>query len=145
MVHFAQKDKSIELKIIFEQDIPEFIWVDPIRLRQILINLLSNAIKFTEKGEIEIKISCQKFDDETVEFLFSVKDTGIGISKENQQKIFEAFTQEDASTTRKYGGTGLGLSICTKLLSLMDSKLELESEVGQGSRFFFCLLTKSIS
>ncbi len=145
MVRFGQKDKPIELKMIFEQEIPKFIWADPIRLRQILINLLSNALKFTEKGEIEIKISCQKFEDETIEFLFSVKDTGIGISKENQQKIFEAFTQEDASTTRKYGGTGLGLSICTKLLSLMDSKLELESEVGTGSHFFFTLLTKSIS
>ena len=120
-----------------------FIWADEIRIRQILINLLGNAIKFTKKGRIEINIAISKLEEsEKSKIYFSVTDTGIGISNANQQKIFEAFSQEDSTTTRKYGGTGLGLTISNKLLSLMNSKLELESEVGKGSNFYFTILTK---
>ncbi len=122
-----------------------FIWGDEIRIRQILINLLSNAIKFTEKGKIEISVVIldSNLENDKTKILFSVKDTGIGISKSNQKKIFGAFSQGDSTTTRKYGGTGLGLTISNKLLGLMNSKLELESEVGDGSRFYFIIFAKS--
>jgi signal transduction histidine kinase/CheY-like chemotaxis protein len=143
--------KAIEKKIKFIQTIsdstPRFILTDPVRLRQILINLLGNALKFTNSGEIEIKIEPIKIDKdlEYAELIFSVRDTGIGISKENQEKIFTAFSQADSSTSRKYGGTGLGLSISNKLLSLMNTKLELDSELGVGSRFYFQLKLKVLS
>jgi len=105
-----------------------------------LINLLSNAIKFSEKGEIELKIDLMEVITENeMIFRFSVRDTGIGIAPENQLKIFEAFSQADNSTTKRFGGTGLGLTISNKLLSLMGSKLQLTSEQGVGSIFFFDL------
>jgi CheY-like chemotaxis protein len=111
---------------------------DKMRLRQILINLLGNAIKFTNKGFIELKIetlAVHKNGTNTIRF--SVIDTGIGIDKRNQEKIFEAFTQEDSTTTRRFGGTGLGLTISNKLLGLMKSKLNVVSELGKGSTFYF--------
>ncbi len=92
------------------------------RIRQVLVNLLSNAVKFTQQGEVEIKVEVGESDESgTTEFIFSVRDTGIGIAKEYQEKIFEAFSQEDASTTRKFGGTGLGLTISNKLLHFMGT------------------------
>src|SRR5690606_32444848 len=104
----------------------------------ILINLLGNAVKFTSKGKVKLKISVvDKIDTHQTRIRFSVIDTGIGIRRENQSKIFEAFSQEDSSTTRQYGGTGLGLSISNKLLGLMNSKLELESIPEKGSTFYF--------
>jgi len=114
---------------------------DPVRLKQILINLLGNAVKFTFEGYIELRIATAPLPGNPSEMcmIFSVKDTGIGISPENRIKIFEAFSQEDMSTTRKYGGTGLGLTISNKLLQLMGSSLQLESIPGAGSRFFFAL------
>jgi PAS domain S-box-containing protein len=137
-------EKKLQLSVSIPETLPGFIYCDPMRLRQILINLLGNAIKFTEKGEIEIMLEVKKEYIETneAELLFSVRDTGIGISKEKQKIIFEAFSQEDSSTTRKYGGTGLGLTISNKLLGLMNSKLELESETGIGSRFYFTIKVK---
>lgn len=135
------KYKAIEKKIVLlkslSTSLPRFIYGDSIRLRQILVNLLGNAIKFTMSGEIEVKVDYDK--TKKGELVVSVRDTGIGISKENLKKIFEAFSQEDVSITRKYGGTGLGLTISNKLLDLMKSKLELESEEGKGSRFYFTL------
>ena len=130
-----------KIKLIFTKDdrIPPFVLVDVVRLRQIITNLLSNAIKFTEQGEIELKVACSTSTEITAKrtFTFSVRDTGIGISKENMAKIFDAFSQAEPSTTKRFGGTGLGLAITNKLLEMMDSKLALTSELGRGSIFSF--------
>lgn len=144
VIKYKLDEKKINSILTISPEIPQFIFSDSIRLRQILINLLSNSAKFTSKGEIEIKVELVKIESHLNERIlrFSVRDTGIGISKENQWKIFNAFSQEDSSTTRKYGGTGLGLAISNKLLALMNSKLELESELGQGSIFYFNLKVK---
>lgn len=131
--------KSLEILLNIEPDIKRYIHADPIRLRQILVNLLGNAVKFTVKGEIELKVRsmpCYDSKDEMI-FSFSIRDTGIGIAPQNIEKIFNAFDQEDASTTRKYGGTGLGITISNKLLSIMGSSLYVESEVNKGSTFSF--------
>ncbi|MCC5816719.1 MAG: response regulator [Leptospira sp.] len=133
--------KQLELRIKISSEVPQYVYLDPIRIRQIFVNLLGNSIKFTEKGEIEICIEITEEQNQSGHrlFLFSVRDTGIGISQKNQSAIFEAFSQADGSTTRKYGGTGLGLTITNKILALMNSHLELESELDKGSLFFFRL------
>ncbi len=139
IIRIQKKDKPIEIIANLPIDKNVFIWADEVRIRQILINLLGNAIKFTDYGKIEIIVEVINTKEEETKILFSVQDTGIGISKVNQEKIFDAFSQEDSTTTRKYGGTGLGLTISNKLLGLMGSKLELESEAGKGSRFYFTI------
>lgn len=127
--------KDINLNIKIDDLVPEFIMSDKFRLKQIIINLLSNAIKFTNiKGEINLNISM--LDDK---LCISVEDNGIGIPRNKQKTIFESFSQVDDTITRKYGGTGLGLAICSKLVALFNSKLELESEVNKGSKFFFSI------
>ncbi|MCB1191877.1 MAG: response regulator [Leptospiraceae bacterium] len=145
VVKFKAQNKGIELLLNIPTNIPRFIWTDSTRLKQIIVNLLGNAVKFTEKGEIEIKVTFTITNEPSKEyqFQFSIRDTGIGISKEFQKKIFEAFTQEDASTTRQYGGTGLGLTISNQILFLMNSQLELQSELSKGSTFYFTLITKA--
>jgi len=142
--HQAHK-KDLEVLLNISPEINRFIYADPIRIRQIITNLLGNAIKFTEKGEVELKIEAHPCDDNSDEMLytFSIRDTGIGIAANNLQKVFNAFDQEDTSTTRKYGGTGLGLTISNKLLGLMESKLEVKSELGLGSVFSFAVRFKS--
>ena len=125
------------MTFMFSPKCPSYIWTDPIRLRQILINLVGNAVKFTHQGWIELIIEPQL--DNLSSVRFAVRDTGIGIDPANQQRIFEAFAQADTSSTKKYGGTGLGLTISNELLSLMGSKLQLESEAGKGSVFYFDL------
>lgn len=137
IVNYQIQKNNLELLLNLSPELPRFIWADAIRLKQILINLLGNAAKFTEKGEIELKIEIIKLNEGTSTFRFSVRDTGVGIKKEKQVKIFEAFSQEDASTTKKYGGTGLGLAISNKLLKMMDSQLQLKSKLGEGSTFYF--------
>ncbi|NNV56342.1 PAS domain-containing hybrid sensor histidine kinase/response regulator [Limnovirga soli] len=145
IVSFQAYEKNLELLLNISPYVPRFIWTDAVRIRQILINLLGNAVKFTAKGEIELKIELlSKAENDIGCFRFSVRDTGIGIDPKNQQKIFEAFSQEDASTTRKFGGTGLGLAISKKLLSLMGSELQLQSIPDEGSTFFFELCTKTM-
>ncbi|WP_264521751.1 PAS domain S-box protein [Flavobacterium sp. N1994] len=140
LVNFEANLKKLEINLDIDPKVPKYIWVDYIRLKQVLVNLLSNAVKFTEKGGICLHVSVFEFiDHDKIQLKFSVKDTGIGIKKNNQLKIFEAFSQEDNSTTKKFGGTGLGLSISNQLLSLMNSQLELESELGKGSEFSFVL------
>lgn len=137
---YQAHSKGLELLVNLPLRLPRFIYTDDVRLRQILVNLLTNAIKFTEKGEVELKVELLKPptpEDEKALFLFAVRDTGIGISYDKQQKIFEAFSQEDSSTSRKFGGTGLGLTISNRLLGLMGSKLQLKSEPGKGSTFYF--------
>lgn len=142
VVKYKAHEKELELKLNIVSEIPQHIIVDNLRLRQILINLLSNAIKFTEKGHIELKVETSTIPDNTheVKLRFSVKDSGIGIAKENRTRIFDSFSQEDGSINRRYGGTGLGLSISNKLLQMMGAKLELESEIGKGSTFYFTVI-----
>ncbi|WP_147676863.1 PAS domain S-box protein [Algibacter pacificus] len=143
IVNYQIEKKNLELLLNLSPELPRFIWADSIRLKQILINLLGNAAKFTEKGEIELKIESIKANKNSDIFRFSVRDTGVGIKKQKQSKIFDAFSQEDSSTTKKYGGTGLGLAISNKLLKMMDSQLQLKSELGVGSTFYFDVEFKS--
>jgi len=143
-ISFQASKKSLEVLLNIELDIPGIIYTDEVRIKQVLINLLSNAVKFTQKGEIELKIEIvSRLTKDKVILRFSVRDTGIGINLDNQSKIFEAFTQEDTSITRKFGGTGLGLTISKKLLSLMGSDLKLESIPEAGSVFYFDLTVKA--
>jgi CheY-like chemotaxis protein/anti-sigma regulatory factor (Ser/Thr protein kinase) len=114
---------------------PRIVMGDVARFKQILLNLLSNAIKFTEKGEVRLSFSGQKLDQDHFQYRVEVRDTGIGISRENQQKLFKAFSQADSSISRRFGGTGLGLTISASLTELMGGKLEMESEPGKGSVF----------
>ena len=131
--------KKISYSTYIDPMIPSFIG-DPTRLRQIMTNLIGNATKFTgEGGAIDVSVKKVSETDDDVTIRFSVKDTGIGISPEQKEKIFEAFSQADSSTTRKYGGTGLGLAITRDLIRHMGGELELESEVGKGSEFYFTL------
>ncbi len=128
-----------KLKVVFECDdrIPQFISCDQTRTSQILTNLLSNAIKFTEEGVIRLSLKCESQTNDHVVIKFEVADTGIGIEKQRQEDIFQSFTQASSSTNRRYGGTGLGLTITKKLLKLQGSDLMLESELGNGSLFWF--------
>jgi len=143
IVNYQIQKNNLELLLNLSPELPRFIWADAIRLKQILINLLGNAAKFTKEGEIELKIEILKQNEDLITYRFSVRDTGVGIKEQKQVKIFEAFSQEDTSTTKKYGGTGLGLAISNKLLKMMDSQLQLESELGIGSTFFFDVEFKS--
>lgn len=138
IVTYGVEQKNIELLLNISENLPRYIWADETRLKQILVNLLSNAIKFTEEGEVELRIiPIQEFNDGRTSIRFEVRDTGIGIKKDKQEEIFEAFAQEDGSITKKYGGTGLGLTISNSLLKLADSQLHLISDVGMGSCFYF--------
>ncbi len=131
--------KNIDLLSYVDNKIPARLEGDPTRLRQILLNLLGNAIKFTEKGEVVIRLVNESSDDNQATIKIEIVDTGIGIPEKVITSLFEAFTQADGSTTRKFGGTGLGLAICKQLVELMGGKLEVESESGKGSNFFFTL------
>ncbi len=133
------REKGLELVCDMATDLPARLVGDPGRLRQIVLNLVGNAIKFTEQGEIVVRLSIDAQDGQRATIRVSVSDTGIGIAPEKQAHIFDAFAQEDASTTRKYGGTGLGLTISNRLVQLMGGRLWVESEPGRGSTFFFTL------
>ena len=143
VITYQTQSKGIEMLLNISPGLPRFIWADSARLKQVLINLLGNASKFTERGEIELKIEALFSVANQTTMRFSVRDTGIGIKPDKQEKIFEAFSQEDSSTTKKYGGTGLGLSISNKLLGLMGSKLQLQSAPGAGSTFYFDLTLRT--
>ncbi|WP_339922119.1 response regulator [uncultured Cyclobacterium sp.] len=144
VVSYQAQKNGVEMLLNIEKTLPRFIFVDDIRLKQILINLLGNAVKFTNEGEIELKIQTLEVIEENKRIIrFEVRDTGIGISDEYQKRIFEAFMQEDGSTTKKYGGTGLGLTISNKLLSMMGSELQLKSKLKEGSTFYFDLILKT--
>lgn len=125
--------KQLALRLDRDENTPEWVSGDPLRLRQILLNLLDNAIKFTSEGEIRLSVACP--GNELGPCLFEVSDTGIGMSAETQQRVFQAFSQADGSVSRKYGGTGLGLTICRQLAELMGGDLSLSSTAGQGSTF----------
>jgi signal transduction histidine kinase/CheY-like chemotaxis protein len=131
--------KDLELACDISPDVPTEIAVDSIRLGQILANLIGNSIKFTLQGEIELTVNLDSLDKGLATLRFIVRDTGIGIPLERQKTVFEAFTQADAATTRKFGGTGLGLTICTRLVELMGGRIWVESQVGVGSQFHFTI------
>src|SRR5262252_1924109 len=132
--------KELELGCHIQADLPDRVFGDPIRLRQIVINLLGNAIKFTDQGEVMLHVERQSQSESTLDLHFFVSDTGIGIPEDKQQTIFEAFEQVDSSTTRKYGGTGLGLSISAALVKLMGGTMWVESKIRQGSKFHFTVV-----
>ncbi|OGB30201.1 MAG: hypothetical protein A3F78_04715 [Burkholderiales bacterium RIFCSPLOWO2_12_FULL_61_40] len=135
------QDKGLELLFDVAPEVPTALVGDPLRLGQVLINLVGNAIKFTDRGEITVGIRTVDFDAERhpgqIRLRFDISDTGVGLSEEQRTKLFSAFTQADASTTRKYGGTGLGLTICKRLVELMDGDISAQSQVGVGSTFTF--------
>jgi CheY-like chemotaxis protein len=139
-------EKGLELAYFMEDSVPEMVVGDVTRLRQVLVNLLGNAVKFTEKGEVVVSVDASvdasSADDGRVEILFAVKDTGIGISRENIGSLFQSFSQVDSSTTRNYGGTGLGLAISKRLVELMGGKIRAESTPDEGSTFYFTIVAK---
>ena len=138
-------DKELELRVAIDPMVPRQVLGDPGRLRQILINLLNNAVKFTEQGRIVLHVELEQSQEHRAEIRFSVTDTGIGIPREKQTLIFEAFTQQDASTTRRFGGTGLGLTISSRLVDLMGGRIWVDSEPGQGSTFHTVIGFGSVS
>jgi two-component system, sensor histidine kinase and response regulator len=129
--------KGLELLIEVSPDVPDYVIGDPVRLRQVVTNLIGNAIKFTGTGEIALSARLGSVDNGRVRLHFSVRDTGIGIPLDKQQVIFAAFSQADGSTTRKFGGTGLGLTISSRLVKMMQGRLWVESQVGEGTTFHF--------
>ncbi|MBF0499977.1 MAG: response regulator [Candidatus Riflebacteria bacterium] len=139
MVTGKAAEKNIELALLIKADIPERVNGDPARMRQVLLNLLSNALKFTHQGQVTVIIQLQEKREKDLLVRFEVHDTGIGMTKEQSAKLFQAFTQADSSTTRRYGGTGLGLAICRKLTNLMGGDIGIESTPGQGSIFWFTI------
>ncbi|MGQ7947384.1 PAS domain S-box protein [Flavobacterium sp. WC2509] len=143
LINYQAQSKNLGLNFIIDDDVPKYIWIDYIRLKQILINLLTNAIKFTHTGNIGLRISVLEANKSHTFLRFTVTDTGIGIRKSNQKIIFQAFSQEDSSTTKKFGGTGLGLTISNQLLGLMNSKLQINSQYNVGSTFYFDIKLKS--
>jgi signal transduction histidine kinase/CheY-like chemotaxis protein/HPt (histidine-containing phosphotransfer) domain-containing protein len=136
------RKKGLVLENHIDPGIPQVLYGDPIRLRQVFSNLIGNAIKFTEHGVITVHTQAVEQDDSSVSLKFLVEDSGIGLSQEQQQLIFDSFVQADSSTTRDYGGTGLGLTICSQLVQLMGGKIGVESEVGKGALFWFTLKLK---
>ena len=131
--------KGLELACQISPDIPPALGGDPSRLRQIMINLIGNAVKFTERGEVVIRVDCERIEGERVLVTLSVSDTGIGIAREQHATIFDAFVQADGSTTRRFGGTGLGLTISARLAELMGGAIRIESEPGRGTQVYVTL------
>ncbi len=149
LMTFKAEEKGLLFEISTAPDVPNFLKGDPLRLQQILVNLSNNSIKFTEQGGVYIeieKIEIEKIETEKIDsdaeqmtLMFSVSDTGIGISTEQQKDLFQSFSQADSSTTRLFGGTGLGLAICKSLIGIMGGTIQVESELGHGTRFYFSL------
>jgi CheY-like chemotaxis protein len=128
-----------EMSMYIDPNIPNWVYGDAHRITQVLNNLLSNAVKFTKKGNVNISLKLENISESRCSILFSITDTGIGISKDKLQHIFTPFSQSSNSITREFGGTGLGLAITSELLQLMDSQIKVETEIGRGSTFYFIL------
>ncbi len=139
----SAKENNTNIILEYDDTIPRHLISDPLKLSQVFMNLIGNALKFTKNGEVKVLAKLLNKEDEDVTLYFEVSDNGIGISKEQQQNIFEGFEQGSIQINREYGGTGLGLTIVKSLLGLFDSKILLESELGEGSTFYFELKTKS--
>ena len=137
MVSGRAHAKGLELACLLPASVPPALKGDPNRLRQVLLNLLSNAVKFTEEGEVVVRVAVAEQGEDHVELRFEVSDTGVGIAADEADRLFEAFSQADTSTTRRYGGTGLGLAICSRLVQLMGGSMGVDSEPGRGSTFWF--------
>ncbi len=137
VLSFRAHEKGLELACLISPEVPERLRGDPTRLRQIILNLAGNAIKFTPQGEVVLRVETESESGDEALLHFSVTDTGIGIPLDKQRTIFEAFTQADSSTTRRFGGTGLGLAITSRLVNIMDGRIWVESEPGRGSTFHF--------
>ncbi|CAG23023.1 ATP-binding protein [Photobacterium profundum] len=139
IVQAKASEQGLNLQIQLDPELPTSVMLDEHRLRQVLMNLMSNAVKFTLQGSVTLSITYTDIGDKKASLLFSIKDTGIGIEKDKQQQVFAPFTQEDGSITRQFGGTGLGLAICRQLVELLGGSIELKSEKGVGSDFYFSL------
>lgn len=138
IVSYSNTKKHLEMLIDIDDTIPRYIWTDQMRLKQVFVNLLNNALKFTEEGEIVLYAKVlTDLGEGKKRMRFGIRDTGIGINSEKQAEIFNAFSQEDGSVNKKYGGTGLGLTISNQILALAGSVLQVESDQGKGSHFFF--------
>jgi PAS domain S-box-containing protein len=135
LVEVGASNKGLTLNLACHPDTPLYLLGDPVRLEQVLLNLLGNAVKFTTTGTIELSVHPLSEDDDLIHLEFAVKDTGIGLTVEQIERIFEPFTQANSSTTRHYGGTGLGLNICRRLMALMEGRISVTSEPGKGSTF----------
>jgi len=144
ILKFQSAIKGLELILNIPNNIPEFIEVDPIRLKQILINLINNAVKFTEKGYVELKVLFTDLGNNYGKYEFFIIDTGIGIKEEDKKYLFNAFSQVDNSTTRRFGGTGLGLTISSMLVKKMGGELQVNSQYNKGSEFYFSISTNFI-
>ncbi|WP_326534594.1 response regulator [Pseudorhodoferax sp.] len=138
-VGFKADEKDLELVFDLPSEVPTLLVGDPLRVGQVMLNLTNNAIKFTDRGEVTVAVRALRVDAGHVELQFSVRDTGIGMTAEQCEKVFESFTQADSSTSRRYGGTGLGLAISRHLVSLMDGRIWADSQPGKGSCFRFVL------
>jgi signal transduction histidine kinase/ligand-binding sensor domain-containing protein/CheY-like chemotaxis protein/HPt (histidine-containing phosphotransfer) domain-containing protein len=136
-------EKGLELVLLFDPYTPTTYITDATRLRQILVNLIGNAVKFTHQGEVVVSVNAETLSENKYEVRFSVKDTGIGIAREQMEKLFQAFSQVDASITRRYGGTGLGLAISKRLVELLGGNIWVESDEGEGSNFHFTLIAEA--
>lgn len=137
IIRFLAEQKGLKIKLNIDSKLPHQVLVDPVRLRQVVLNLLSNAVKFTEKGEVELSATSEPLGSDGMNLIITVRDTGIGISPDQKTKLFEAFTQADTSTTRRFGGTGLGLTISNLLCEKMGGAIRIESTLGVGSVFSF--------
>jgi PAS domain S-box-containing protein len=142
LVAFEAKGKNIGLNLMIDDNVPNFICSDRIRLRQILMNLLSNAVKFTEKGFIAVRVKVISLNSKTVELEFQVKDTGIGVPSQHLNALFKHFSQGDSSHSRRFGGSGLGLAIVKNLVKLLKGKIHVESQENEGSKFTFSIKAK---
>jgi len=142
IIKFSADKKKLELLLDIAPNTPRYAYTDAVRLKQILANLLGNAVKFTEKGEIELKVSYENTEQNYGKFTFSVRDSGIGITEAQRAKLFKVFSQADSSVTRKYGGTGLGLVISQMIANKLNSKIEIDSEPGVGTTFSFEVETR---
>jgi signal transduction histidine kinase/CheY-like chemotaxis protein len=143
LVAFRADQKGLEVVCELSEAVPEMVRTDPTRLRQIILNLLGNAVKFTQRGEVVLQVACESKDEAGALLHFIVRDTGIGIPRDKLTTIFDAFSQADSSTTRRFGGTGLGLAICHRLVQLMGGKIWVDSEEGSGSQFHFTIRTEA--